>query len=292
MIELRVAESDADLELWRQVRLTVLPYEPCAPVAELRRTATPGSLFVLAFRDGELAGSGLTGRSEIGGSFVAPRVLPEHRRRGVGEALLSALAGHAHSLGFELARAKADDPGSFAFAERFGFAEVGREVEFVREVGAREPAPEGFQIVSLAERPELHMRAYEEVAVESFLDMPTAGPISITAEDWRREWLDWPEASFVALDGDEVIGCVGLLRDPDHPDRAAHSLTAVRRDHRRGGVGRALKQQTIAWASANGIRELATWTQSGNEAMQGLNRSLGYVVRNTSISVARVLPLA
>src|SRR5687767_12961336 len=99
MITLREAQTDADLDAWRRVRIAVLPNERAASVEEMRRTATPDRLFLLAELDGEVAGSGLAGKSDLAGSgFVAPRVLVGARRRSVGTALLRALAGHVQSL--------------------------------------------------------------------------------------------------------------------------------------------------------------------------------------------------
>lgn len=294
MIELRRAETDADLEVWRQVRMTVLPNERCDSVEELRRMEYPERLFLLAFLDGQLAGSGGAGRSDLGGGSVIPRVVPEHRRRGVGTELLRALADHATSLGFTDAGAGVEDDGSLAFAERFGFHETGRQVEQVRTISADEPAPQiprGVRLVSLAERPDLWRRTYGELALQAFEDIPTPRPIQVTLEQWEREWVHWPEGSFVALAGDEIVGCAGLMRDDDHPDRAENSLTAVRRDWRGRGLARALKQTVIAWAVANGLRELYTWTQDGNENMRAVNEKLGYVTRNVSISVRAPLPL-
>jgi len=293
-IELRVADNDADLEAWRSVRIAVVPNERCSSVDEMRRSATPGSLFVLADLDGELAGSGLTGRSDLGGAFVAPRVLPGVRRRGVGTALLRALADHASALGHERAGANVDDRGSLAFAERFGFRETGRQVEQVRTVSPGEQAPRppaGIELVSLADRPDLFHRTYAELAVEALEDMPTPLPMVVSAEDWEREWLPWPEASFVALSGGAIVGWARLVRDEDGAGRGEHALTAVRRDWRGQGLAKALKQATIAWAAAHGLRELYTWTQAGNEAMQALNRSLDYADRNLTISVDARLPL-
>src|SRR5581483_5036298 len=132
VIELRPCESDEDLEAWRRVRIAVVPYERTESVEELRRAATPERLLLLAYRDGELAGSGVGGRGDTGRGFAAPRVLPEHRRRGVGTALLHALAQHAEALGLSDLGVKADDEIALAFAQRFGFEEVGREVEQVR----------------------------------------------------------------------------------------------------------------------------------------------------------------
>ena len=52
-----------------------------------------------------------------------------------------------------------------------------------------------------------------------------------------------------------------------------------------------LKETATAWASAHGIREIYTWTQTGNENMRAVNERLGFVTRATSISVRRKLPL-
>jgi mycothiol synthase len=294
-IELRACETDADLEAWRRVRIAVLPNERTATVAEIRTAPAPERLLVLAFLDSELAGSGSANRSDMGGQgVVIPRVLPHVRRRGVGSKLLHALALHVEAIGFTRAGANVDDPGSLAFAERFGFREVGRQVEQVRMVGENERAPapvDGIEVVSLAARPDLHRRVYEELALQAFEDMPTPVPLRISLDDWERDWVSWLEGSFVALAGDEIVGCAGLIRDDDQPDRAENSLTAVRREWRGRGVARALKQTTIAWASANGLREIYTWTQTGNWGMRTVNEKLGYATRDVSINVRAELPL-
>ena len=294
MIELRPCESDDELEAWRSVRIAVVPYELTPPVEQLRRRADDERLMLLAYRDGELAGSGLAGRGDTGSGFAVPRVLPEHRRRGVGTALLRALAEHVEALGLRDVGVKADDDGALAFARRFGFEEVGREVEQVREVAPNEPwpaSPDGVELVSVAERPELLHRLYHEIALEAFEDMPTPGQIEITPERWEADWLTWPEATFAALAGDELVGMAGLIHDGDRPERAEQALTAVRRDFRGRGVARALKETTIAWASDRGLREIYTWTQTGNENMRAVNEKLGYVTRTVSISLRRPLPL-
>ena len=45
------------------------------------------------------------------------------------------------------------------------------------------------------------------------------------------------------------------------------------------------------WAAANGIREIVTWTQRGNEGMRAVNERLGYAYRSVTIGVRRSLPL-
>ncbi|HUH22308.1 MAG TPA: GNAT family N-acetyltransferase [Gaiellaceae bacterium] len=294
MIAVRRAESDADLEAWRRVRIAVVPNERAQTVDELREALTPTQLYLLAELDGRVAGSGVAGRSDLAGQgFLSPRVLPEARRRGVGTALLRELAEHVQRHGFDRAGAMLDDTASLAFVERFGFREVDRDVEQVRAIGDEawpEPPP-GIEVVSLAERPELFERAYHELALEAFRDFPLDRPIEISLEDWNREWQLWPEGSFFALADGELVGMAGLIRDDDRPGRAENSLSAVRRDWRRRGVASLLKRTVLAWAAANGLQEVYTWTQNGNAAMRVVNERLGYETRSVAIRVRGRLPL-
>ena len=87
--------------------------------------------------------------------------------------------------------------------------------------------------MTVAERPELWAAAYDPFALEAFADFATYRPIVVTREQWERDWLVWPEAMFLALAGGEIVGCAGLERDDDQPDRAEHALTAVARGWRR-----------------------------------------------------------
>jgi mycothiol synthase len=294
VIAVRPAESDADLDAWRRVRMAVLPDERAQTVEEMRRASTPDSLYLLAELDGRVVGSGVASRSDLAGQgFLAPRVLPEARRLGVGTALLRELAEYVQRLGFDRAGTILDAPGSLAFAERFGFREADRDVEQVRVVGD-EPWPKPpprIEVVSLAERPELFELAYHELALEAFGDFALDRPIEISLEDWLREWQVWPEGSFFALADGELVGMAGLIRDDDHPERAENSLSAVRPDWRRYGIASLLKRTVLAWAAEHRLRDVYTWTQNGNAAMRAVNESLGYVTRSVGIRVRGRLPL-
>lgn len=292
-LTLRVAETDADFEAWRQVRIATLPNERCETVDWMRRSLAPERVYLLAELGGELAGSGLGGRSDLGHAGLHPRVLPWARRRGVGTALLLALADHAISHGFEEAGTGVDDPGSLAFAERFGYREVDRQIEQVRQIGD-EPTPAdpaGIEIVAVADRAELWRAAYDPLALQAFEDMALDRPLLASLEQWERDWLSWPEGMFLALADGEIVGCAGLERDADNPERAENSLTAVLRGWRGRGIASALKRTALAFAAANGVREVYTWTQQGNADMRRLNEHLGYVERAVSISVRAALPL-
>jgi GNAT superfamily N-acetyltransferase len=294
MIELRTCASDADLELWLDVRRAVHPEDRTSSLAEMRGFMKPEDLRLLAYVDGELAGSGLCTRSDVAGNaFLAPRVLADKRGNGVGTALLARVAEHAVELGLMRggSHVAGDDARSVAFAQRFGFAETRREVEQVLVVDRpREPrSVEGVEFVSIAERPEL-LEAAWPVAQQGYEDMPIDG-LDIHLDSWLVEEATLPAGSFVALAGGEVVGFAGLCRWSGDDTKAEHGLTVVRRDWRGRGVAAALKEREIAWAASNGVRELVTWTQTGNENMRAVNETLGYVLRRFDISFHRDLPL-
>jgi mycothiol synthase len=144
-------------------------------------------------------------------------------------------------------------------------------------------------VTTIADRPEL-LRAAHPLAVEGFADMALDGRATITLEDWLRDEATHPEGSFVALAGGEVVGFSGLMRH-DSEGVAEDGLTVVRRDWRRRGLARALKARELAWAAENGLREVVTWTQTGNEGMRALNELLGYEYRNVSVTMLAPLPL-
>ena len=164
MVVVREAVSDEDLEAWRRVFMVVVPNERAVSVAEMRGTARKDLLRLLAEEDGAVVGSGIAGPSDFpDAGWVAPRVLPTARRRGVGTELLRVLARHVESIGVSVVNAHVDDAGSLAFAERFGFREIDRQVEQVRVIGD-EPVPrtpDGVEIVSVRDRPEVWRQAYD-----------------------------------------------------------------------------------------------------------------------------------
>lgn len=293
MIELRTAETDEDYDAWRRVRLAVLPNERTESVEQLRASAR-NRLLMLAHLDGQLAGAGVLARADTGGVFVQPRVLPRFRRRGVGSALLRALAADAAADGQTEAGAHVEEWDALAFAERFGFRETDRQVEQVRPIASDEStaaAPPGIELVPLADRPDLVDRLFDELVRDAVKDFAVDRPIEIDAESWKTEWLRDAGDCFAALDAGEIVGMAGFERDPDRPDRGENALTAVRRDHRGRGIARSLKQAAIRLAADDGLSELYTWTQAGNLPMRKLNASLGYVDRGVAITVRGALPL-
>jgi mycothiol synthase len=278
---LRMVESGADLDAWARLKSAIVPNEPVT-AEQIQATDEEGRILLLAELDGNLVGCGIAARSHFAGrGFVAPRVLPDFRRRGVGTALLLALTDHIRSLGREelISFVYADEADSVAFAERFGQEVVDYQLEQIRLIGVEEhvPAPPGIEIVALADRREELLRATWPVALEGYADMPLPGDVSFELDEWLRDEATRPAGSFVALEDGDVVGYAGLLEHANGSAMAEHGLTVVRRDRRRRGIAHALKRAQLEWAARSGLVQLVTWTQKGNEAMQAVNRSLGYV---------------
>jgi len=259
------AESDDELLRFAAIRLAASPRDWAVPP---RRE--PDRL-ILLWQD---QGCGLAARSDLADSVtVQVYVRPEARRAGVGSAIAARLLEHARGFGRPYLFSTVDEQSKegVSFAERLGLREVGREVEARRAIGD-EPAPPplpGIEVVSIAARPELLEAAWFTVGIEGFADMPTPSPVAMTREKWLAEEAAVPEGSFVALEGDRVIGYAGMLENE-------HGLTTVARSHRGRGIAVHLKRCQLAWAARSGVRELVSYTQGVNGSMQRVNDLLGY----------------
>jgi mycothiol synthase len=287
---IRRAETDADLAAWCKVWAAITPREPVALEDVKRRLERqPERLYLLASAASEVVGLGFAGPSQSPErTALAVRVLPEHRRRGIGSELLDRLLEHAATrLEPEYASGMLfeDDTESLRWARNRGFEEYDRQVELSRELRPHEDEPSPPPGIALAELGEDRLADAYAVWVEGFPDMPISPQLPAPSyEEWLEEEVSGP-VTFVALDGGAVVGAAALLDRAD--GLAEHGLTAVLRSHRGRGIATALKQALIHWASVNGYRELTTWTQHGNAAMQAVNLRLGYRPRPAAINVWR-----
>lgn len=286
---IRKAETDADLSGWCEVWNAITPREPNA-VEDVRRRLErqPQRLYLVAEDTGQMVGLGFAGPSQSSvRTALAVRVLAERRRRGIGSRILEQLLAYASDLGPEWVSGMVseDDSESVAWAQSRGFEEYDRQIELSRLVGEAEERvspPPGIEIVELGEE---HVEGAYAVAIECFPDMPVTPPIPAPPfDEWREEEIPGP-ITFVALDAGRVVGYAALL------DRieglAEHGLTAVLRSHRARGIATALKHAQLRWAGEHDYRELTTWTQDGNAAMQAVNLKLGYRPRPAVINVRK-----
>lgn len=79
-------------------------------------------------------------------------------------------------------------------------------------------------------------------------------PIGIPDYGW--EMHDKESYHFVALDGDEVIGCVVLYPIPDKPGVAQLMQMAVVDSYRGRGIGRGLVECLVSFARSQSITEI------------------------------------
>lgn len=292
MIRLVPGETDTNAAarirnvVWRWVSVE-------AEAVEHLRATLPRFRDWLALLDGEPVGIGACGLHPMGeenaAAFVLNSVLREARGQGVGTAIYRQVSDHARSLGkseletwgFE------DDSDGVRFAEHHGFAVVGRSRSLRLVLDDCPPPsidlPEGVEITTLAERPELS-RGIWELLGEAMADIPydgdaPTGPPSyevFTARDLAGPKYI-PEATFVAIQDDDVIG-YGRLAWMNRADGIGdHAMLAVRRSSRGKGIATALKAAQIAWALDNGLRELRTGNEDRNASARAVNAKFPYL---------------
>ena len=265
-------------------------FEPEA-IEHLRAT-TPMRRDWIGVLDGERVGVGSCGiplgMEASGAALSMLFVVREARHRGVGGALYRQISEHAQTLGrsqlqmftFE------DDPDTAGFADHHGFSVVARTrgLRLPLERGPRPQVnpPVGMEITTLAAQPEL-ARGVWEVASEAMPDIPYADDAGMRAgsyEQFKAGHLAGPryipDATFVALAGEQVVGYAQLGWMSRANGIADHQMLAVRRDWRGRGVAQALKAAQIGWAIDNDLRELRTGNDEGNAPARAVNTHFPY----------------
>ncbi|MGZ8636133.1 MAG: N-acetyltransferase family protein [Actinomycetota bacterium] len=289
MTEVFPCADEADEQLGLDVYNAVWPHDR-HDIDEERsyRASLRDHVDLLARIDGVVGGSALGSiqpwRPELVLALVT--VLPERRRRGAGAALYEAVSAWARARGLDtIETVVADnDSESLSFAQRRGFAEDRRErgvsLDLTRIERPSVAPPDGVRITTWAERPEL-VRGIYEVVLEAAPDIPGSEDELVEPfEDWLAHDMqgpgDRPEATFVAVAGDEVVGYAKFSLTAAQPTTAHHDLTGVKRAWRGRGVARALKATQIAWAKVNGYKELHTRNEERNAPIRRLNEEFGY----------------
>jgi GNAT superfamily N-acetyltransferase len=289
MVDVTKCDGEADEQTSLDVHNAVWPHDAIT-MDEVRSFKASVVAYVdyLALLDRRVAGSavGAVLPQRADRVFTLVTVLPEHRRRGVGSALYEAVAAWTVGRGLrELEVPVLDnDAESLAFGQARGFVEERRELGVVLRLSEIDPPsvepPDAVEIVTWAQRPELARGMYE-VACEALPDIPGAEDDAVEPfEDWLAHEMqgsgDDPDATFVAVAGDEVVGYAKFSLTAAQPAIAHHDLSGVKRAWRGRGVARALKAAQINWALANGYRELHTRNEQRNEPIRRLNAQFGY----------------
>lgn len=236
---------------------------------------------------------------------------PNHRQLGIGRALLA----KAHEIAVADGRTvitvdtSASMPAGTAFCEAV-HAEIGlREFINVVDVDALDIGmleewqaggpmrAAGYEVLIWEDDyPEqyypqiadLIAMAEEDIPMED-LDM---APLAST-EEHAREWVAKTRgvAEFVTVvarhvDSGELVGFTELIRRFSDPETLHTSLTMIHRDHRGHGLGKWIKAVALLrglerWPDA--VR-VTTENAMSNDAMVGINTTLGFEPRNTVLS--------
>jgi mycothiol synthase len=288
-VEVRRCRDEADEERTLAIYNAVWPWNSVtmAEVESFKRSMRDYSDFLALLGDRPVgsAAVGITPRRPDV-AFALVTVLRGHRRRGIGTALYRAVSAWLDERGVERIDAPVpeDEAESLAFAAHRGFTEAERNSRLILDLTHVEPPPvdppTGVRIVTWAERPELAPGIYD-VACEAYPDVPGERDTTMEPfEDWLAHDMrgsgDLPEATFVALAGDEVAGYAKFSLTAARPNVASHDMTGVRRAWRGRGIAGALKRAQIAWAKEAGYERLETQNELRNEPIRRLNERLGY----------------
>jgi GNAT superfamily N-acetyltransferase len=261
-IEITPVSGMEQLERWVEIHNEVRPDDPAtAEGRALVRAQETDRVELLAYLDGAPVGTAMvTADAETlrtGRPWVRVGVLPAHRGRGVGDALLRAASEYARGVGRTAiaSDARADDADSIAFLTRRGFTEYRRWQQFELDRGGREhdepPSPDGVEIASITERPEL-LENMHRVAADVYPSM--GGRIGRHAEsfvDWQAYTLGGSATLLdLALLAVTDRGVVGFATAKAFDETTAElQVVAVLPEWRRRGVATALVGAQITRAT-------------------------------------------
>lgn len=239
--------------------------------------------------------------------YVNVYVRADARGRGVGAALYDHVVRALEPYEPLTLRngVREDAAAALRFARARGFVEEKRDWESRLDVAAFDPAPfdglearlasQGIAIRTLADLASDPMmpRKFYALFSEVRLDVPRVEPATPIAFErfsaWTFEAPDFlPEASFVALGGEEYVGMSQLWKSEACADLMT-GLTAVKRAYRGRGVALALKLRGIRYAKGVGAPMIRTDNDSMNRPMLAINERLGFVRQPAWINLVKHL---
>ncbi|HEY1175388.1 MAG TPA: GNAT family N-acetyltransferase [Phytomonospora sp.] len=278
--------TPADHQDIADVLAAVFPYlltSPASLAHWLETSAGDSPALFAAEEDGRVVGSCFVSFSPMsstpGAAGMQLAVLPAHRRRGIGSALLARAEEHHAAIGGSTLSSHSGDDDGLDFAEKRGFA-AGRTGRISRALLAgipdAAPVPAGIEIRPLAEVED--WRAVYETDVLALVDIPGSTPlVPPPYERWREEILADPRmdvaSSVVALDGKTVAALAYLYRVDG---RVYSNFTGTHPEYRGKGLAMLVKSHGLHTARRAGVTEAFTINDAENTAMLAVNTKLGY----------------
>jgi GNAT superfamily N-acetyltransferase len=241
---------------------------------------------------------------------VEVRVLPEHRRQGVGTAIVQATADVAREAGRTVLAGQDEvwerpgfvDAGG-PFARRIGFTPVQHNVRRRLDLPL-EPTqadalradprttPAGYSVLTFADRwPDEYLEDRCVFGYRMSTDVPM-GEQELEAEAWDEERVRALEAFLVAQNRAKVtavarhdatgrlVAFTEVVVPLGAPESAWQHDTLVLREHRGHGLGFAVKVANL-WALVErhpAVRTINTWNAADNQHMIAVNEAMGFEV--------------
>jgi GNAT superfamily N-acetyltransferase len=243
------------------------------------------------------------------------RVLPGHRRRGAGSALVEAAAALCTAAGRTELGGMDETPvrpdvvdRAGPFAHRLGFAPAQRmarrELTMPRPLGVFESLlasqaaqPAGYSIFSFHDRwPDEWIEDRCALARRMSVDVPHDGQ-ELDEEVWDEARVRTMEALLAAQDRAKVstvarhdasghlVGYTEIAVPRGAPESVWQHDTLVIREHRGHGLGFAMKVATLAalMEAHPGVRRINTWNAVENVHMIAVNQAMGFELTATSV---------
>lgn len=307
-------DDTAELHAYADVRIAAHPESSRERIIASLREPNPDFSEVVrlvARRDGE--GVGITSVGLLNGVnarlAVGPiTVHPDHRRQGIGTALLEALLPELRARGGETFESWGVIKGSAGehWAVARGFRVAASRVMQVLTIADAAPvswepaAPRGYRVEQwIGETPE-HLLASVAATRQSIHDAP-ATESEVRAPEWTPEVVRAEEAEAraagveqrVVVAVEEATGLVVALTDiPFHPGDSVHTRwgsTMVTPAHRGHGLGSVIKAHMLRWILADRpeLERVDTGTDATNSHMIRVNEQLGFVVDREVVVVSR-----
>ncbi|MEU4336877.1 GNAT family N-acetyltransferase [Micromonospora lupini] len=211
------------------------------------------------------------------GDIILLHVHPEHRRRGIGTALLTTATDHLAPMGIHRLRGFAQ-PEALPFARRHGY-EPSRELRFsaldLDPAPALPAPPPGVRLLPIAD---LDPQLLYAADVASAADEPGDVPVdSISYESWQYDvWnnLGLDKSASIAAEVDGEVAAFSLVKRDG--DRMWSDYTGTVPAYRGRGLARLTKTAALHQAAANGVRIAYTSNDEANAPMLAINARLGY----------------
>ncbi|SES35597.1 GNAT family N-acetyltransferase [Lentzea albida] len=294
--DVRLAEDPTSNRAWAIASL----WEPNPDFSEVVR--------LVARRDG--AGAGITSAGLLSGmnsrlAVGTITVHPEHRRQGVGTALLEALLPELRARGVDAFEGWGVTKGSagelWASARGFRLA-ASRTLQrlTLTDATADATAPTGYRLEQWIGTTPEHLLASVAATRQSMHDSP--GTDSARQEpEWTPQEVRADEAEAraagveqrVVVAVEETTGLVVALTDvPIHAGDSTDTFwgsTAVTPAHRGRGLGLAVKAHMVRWlrADRSELERVDTGTDAANTHMIRVNERLGFVTHREVVVVSR-----